>query len=218
MFSVLLFLVHTIVVAEAALKQLNQSIVPALFAFGDSLMDPGNNNLLPTVARSNFPPYGRDFLTRTPTGRFSNGKIATDFIVSELGIKELLPAYLDPDLKPQDLVTGVSFASAGTGFDSLTAKTLSVISMEEQLEMFKEYKKKLESIAGVERAAKLISKSAYVVCAGNNDLVDTYYGSLLRSSEYDLPSYVRLLIQTASAFLQVFEDTRTTNTGRALNS
>lgn len=43
--------------------------------------------------------------------------------VSELGIKEYLPAYLDPELKPQDLLTGVSFGSAGTGYDTLTATT-----------------------------------------------------------------------------------------------
>lgn len=33
-----------------------------------------------------------------------------------------MPAYLDPNLKPQDLVTGVSFASGGSGYDPLTPK------------------------------------------------------------------------------------------------
>ena len=42
--------------------------------------------------------------------------------VEELGIKELLPAYLDPNLKSQDLLTGVNFASGGTGYDPLTPK------------------------------------------------------------------------------------------------
>jgi hypothetical protein len=42
--------------------------------------------------------------------------------VEELGIKELLPAYKDPTLQPKDLLTGVSFASGGTGYDSLTPK------------------------------------------------------------------------------------------------
>lgn len=42
--------------------------------------------------------------------------------VQELGIKELLPAYSDPNLQPQDLVTGVCFASGGTGFDPMTPK------------------------------------------------------------------------------------------------
>lgn len=38
----------------------------------------------------------------------------------ELGIKELIPAYLDPSLKVQDLQTGVSFASGGCGYDPQT--------------------------------------------------------------------------------------------------
>lgn len=33
-----------------------------------------------------------------------------------------MPAYLDPNLRPQDLVTGVSFASGGAGYDPLTSK------------------------------------------------------------------------------------------------
>ena len=42
--------------------------------------------------------------------------------MEELGIKELLPAYKDPTLQPKDLLTGVSFASGGSGYDSLTPK------------------------------------------------------------------------------------------------
>lgn len=44
------------------------------------------------------------------------------------GVKEYLPAYLDPSLKTKDLLAGVSFASGTTGYDLLTAK-LAVISL-----------------------------------------------------------------------------------------
>lgn len=54
-------------------------IVPGLMIFGDSVVDVGNNNYLYTVVKANFPPYGRDFVTHKPTGRFCNGKLATDF-------------------------------------------------------------------------------------------------------------------------------------------
>lgn len=54
--------------------------IPALFAFGDSVFDTGNNNGIRTIVKANFPPYGRDFPGGKPTGRFSNGKIATDII------------------------------------------------------------------------------------------------------------------------------------------
>lgn len=43
-----------------------------------------------------------------------------------MGIKENVPPYLDPTLSMEELMTGVSFASAGSGFDTLTA-TLTVI-------------------------------------------------------------------------------------------
>lgn len=73
-----------------------QPLVPALFIFGDSVVDAGNNNNLYTVIKSNFPPYGRDFQNHMPTGRFCNGKLATDFT----GIFFLLPQnpYLVSDI------------------------------------------------------------------------------------------------------------------------
>lgn len=56
-----------------------QPLVPALFIFGDSVVDAGNNNNLKTIIKSNFPPYGRDFQNHMPTGRFCNGKLSTDY-------------------------------------------------------------------------------------------------------------------------------------------
>lgn len=52
----------------------------AFFVFGDSLVDSGNNNYLATSARADSPPYGVDYPTRRPTGRFSNGYNIPDFI------------------------------------------------------------------------------------------------------------------------------------------
>lgn len=57
----------------------NAERVPALFVFGDSLVDVGNNNFLNSIAKSNYFPYGIDFNMR-PTGRFSNGKTFVDII------------------------------------------------------------------------------------------------------------------------------------------
>lgn len=56
------------------------SKVSAIYVFGDSTVDPGNNNYMKTAFKSNFPPYGRDFPNQVPTGRFTNGKLGTDFI------------------------------------------------------------------------------------------------------------------------------------------
>ena len=63
-------------------------IVPALCIFGDSVMDVGNNNdRLTTLLKANFLPYGRDFVTHKPTGRFCNGKIAVDYIGNYISLE-----------------------------------------------------------------------------------------------------------------------------------
>lgn len=95
--------------------------VPAIIVFGDSSVDSGNNNFIPTIARSNFQPYGRDFYGGHPTGRFSNGRIAPDFISEAFGLRSTVPAYLDPAFNISDFAVGVCFASAGTGFDNATS-------------------------------------------------------------------------------------------------
>lgn len=102
--------------------------VPALIVFGDSTVDAGNNNVLPTTLKANFPPYGRDFMgTRKPTGRFSNGRVATDFYSEMYGLRSFVPAYLDPEYGIEDFAVGVCFASAGTGIDPETAGVLVIV-------------------------------------------------------------------------------------------
>ena len=58
----------------------SNSSIKSIFIFGDSSVDSGNNNNLITFYKSNQHPYGVDFPQQTPTGRFSNGRITTDFI------------------------------------------------------------------------------------------------------------------------------------------
>jgi hypothetical protein len=48
---------------------------------------------------------------------------------SYIGVKQFVPAYLDPTLDVQELVTGVSFASGGSGFDPLTPSLSVCISL-----------------------------------------------------------------------------------------
>lgn len=102
-----------------------KSKVTSIIVFGDSSVDAGNNNHISTIARSNFEPYGRDFPDGRPTGRFSNGCVATDFISEAFRIKPTIPAYLDPGYDITDFVDGVCFASAATGYDNATSQVLS---------------------------------------------------------------------------------------------
>lgn len=54
----------------------------ALFIFGDSTLDPGNNNYIDTIPeyRANYKPYGQNGFFAEPTGRFSNGRVIVDYI------------------------------------------------------------------------------------------------------------------------------------------
>jgi hypothetical protein len=103
------------------LVPLTTSKVPAIIAFGDSYSDAGNNNAIPTLLKSNFKPYGRDFPGSLPTGRFCDGRLPPDFISEAFGLKPTIPAYLDPAYSIADFATGVCFASSGTGYDNATS-------------------------------------------------------------------------------------------------
>jgi len=54
-------------------------LVPAVYVFGDSTVDVGNNQYLPGNAALQLP-YGIDFPHSRPTGRFSNGYNVADFV------------------------------------------------------------------------------------------------------------------------------------------
>ncbi|XP_023545211.1 GDSL esterase/lipase EXL3-like [Cucurbita pepo subsp. pepo] len=176
--------------------------VPAVFVFGDSIVDTGNNNNVITQAKCNYPPYGRDFSDGRPTGRFSNGRVPSDLVADALGIKELLPPYADPNLQPEELITGVNFASGGAGFDPLTSQTAPAISLEDQLANFRAYKKKLEGVVGEERAKFIIVNSLYLVVAGSNDIANTFYLARIRQLHFTIDSYTDFMARSASAFVE----------------
>ncbi|CAD6335956.1 unnamed protein product [Miscanthus lutarioriparius] len=174
--------------------------ISAIFMFGDSIVDPGNNNHRLTEAKANFPPYGQDFPGRVATGRFSNGLVPGDLLASKLGVKELLPPYLADDLQPNDLLTGVAFASGGSGYDPLTSTFSTARSSAEQLELFHDYKEKVAAIVGEEKMTRVISKAIFFTIMGANDIVNNYFAVPLRRHEYDLPSYIDFLVSSAINF------------------
>ncbi|MCD7448803.1 hypothetical protein HAX54_046649 [Datura stramonium] len=176
--------------------------VSALFVFGDSTVDPGNNNYICTVLKCNFPPYGKDFVGHIPSGRFTNGRLVTDLMASYIGIKEFVPPYLNPTLSLEELLTGVSFASGGSGFDPITAQISGVIPLEVQLKYFRSYKIRLENEIGEERTKLLISKAAFLVSAGTNDFIVNYFGTQFRRYTFTVAAYQQFLLQKTQQFLQ----------------
>jgi GDSL-like Lipase/Acylhydrolase len=109
---ILIFQYHT---------QIIRADVSAVIVFGDSTVDSGNNDFIETIGKSNFRPYGQDFYGGQPTGRFSNGRLPTDFISEAFRLPPIVPAFLDPSYTVEHFATGVCFASAFTGWDDVTA-------------------------------------------------------------------------------------------------
>ncbi|KAL6839010.1 hypothetical protein ACP4OV_031170 [Aristida adscensionis] len=173
--------------------------VPAIIVFGDSTVDAGNNNYIPTVAKCNFPPYGCDFDGGVATGRFSNGRLVTDFVSEAFGLPPAVPPYLNPSYTIHQLAAGVTFASGGTGLDDLTAKIPSVIPLSQQLEYFKEYKERLKAAKGESTANEIIAEALYVFSIGTNDFIVNYFVLPLRRAQYTPPEYVTYLVGLADA-------------------
>ncbi|XP_039015919.1 GDSL esterase/lipase At2g42990-like [Hibiscus syriacus] len=181
----------------------SEAKVSAVIAFGDSFVDTGNNNYIPTLAKSNFDPYGRDFPGNIPTGRFGNGRLQPDFISEGFGLKSIIPAYLDPKFSISDFATGVSFGSASTGYDNATSDLLKVIPLWKEVEYYKEYQEKLRTSLGEKKANGVISGALYLINIGTNDFILNYNGiNPQRRSHFTVQQYQDFLISIAENFIK----------------
>lgn len=178
------------------------TLVPAIITFGDSIVDVGNNDYIPTVFKANYPPYGRDFANRQPTGRFCNGKLATDITAETLGFKGYAPPYLSPQASGKNLLQGANFASAGAGYDDHTALLSHVIPLSQQLEYYKEYQGKLAKAAGSAKATTIIKDGLYIVSAGSSDFVQNYYVNPLLNKVYTPDQYSSYLVGIFTSFVK----------------
>lgn len=176
---------------------------PAILIFGDSTVDTGNNNYILTGFKGNHPPYGNDFTGHIPTGRFSNGKLVPDFLASMLGLKETVPPFLEPNIPDKELLTGVSFASGGSGFDELTTAVSGVISMSRQTEYLREYIERLIVIVGEKEAQRIVAGALVIVSAGINDFIFNFYDVPTRRLQFSISDYQDFLQNKIRAFIKV---------------
>ncbi|PKI75171.1 hypothetical protein CRG98_004506 [Punica granatum] len=130
--------------------------------------------------------------------------------VEALGIKELLPTYLDPNLRPEELPTGVSIASVGSGYDFVTANIQRAMPMSAQLNLSKEYIANLKDAVREEKADSTLSNSLHLVSAGNNDIAISYYFTRLWLA-LGFAAYSDLLIDAASNFTKELPDATLTD-------
>ncbi|ANM71022.1 GDSL lipase/esterase [Arabidopsis thaliana x Arabidopsis arenosa] len=179
----------------------HQPLAPAFFVFGDSLVDSGNNNYIPTLARANYFPYGIDF--GFPTGRFCNGRTVVDYGATYLGLP-LVPPYLSPLSIGQNALRGVNYASAAAGILDETGRHYGArTTFNGQISQFEitielRLRRFFQNPADLR---KYLAKSIIGINIGSNDYINNYLmpERYSTSQTYSGEDYADLLIKTLSA-------------------
>ncbi|KAL7200144.1 hypothetical protein ACSBR2_022282 [Camellia fascicularis] len=174
---------------------------PALFVFGDSTVDAGNNNKIERGITANFYPYGVDYNNHS-TGRFTNGltaadfmgtlltyyynnqsigRSAADFMAFSLVDVPPRPAYhnlTESDRKRTTIaMAGINYGSSGCGIFTTTRPLESeCFNLEQQIDFFKEtVQEDLPYLIPDPDARKqYLAKSIFFISMGANDYFFTY--------------------------------------------
>ncbi|XAR67428.1 Triacylglycerol lipase [Bertholletia excelsa] len=187
--------------------------VPAMYVLGDSLVDVGNNNyLVLSRYKADFPNNGVDYAGHKPTGRFSNGKNAADFLgklIPKVGLASP-PPYLSFVFDKSNggfPTTGVSFASGGAGIFSSTDKLFKqAISLTKQVEYYSIVQKDLVKKIGSAAAQDHISKSIFAIVIGSNDILGYYQSGSDLPVKYTPQQYVDSMVLTLKDALKKMHD------------
>ncbi|KAL7104669.1 hypothetical protein ACP275_08G260500 [Erythranthe tilingii] len=182
--SIMPFIIATILIIISSTELIvAQTAFTAMFAFGDSLTDPGNNNYLNSLAKANYIPYGVDFY-QGPSGRFCNGKTVVDFLGEMMEIP-VLPAYTSPFATGQNILKGVNYASAAGGILQETGHNLGErFSLSQQVENFENTLNVLRSQMEDEELSDYLAKALVVLSLGSNDYINNYLQPSFYTTSY----------------------------------
>ncbi|XP_015688828.1 GDSL esterase/lipase At1g71250-like isoform X2 [Oryza brachyantha] len=127
----------------------HKTVVPAIFVFGDGMLDVGNNNYVPSDAQqADYPYYARD-----------------------MGFKMSPPAYLslNTSIKMNANFTGVNYASGGAGIQTIINDE-ATIPFHYQVSNFNDTVSQMEANLGHQKLSKLLAKSLFLISIGTMDL------------------------------------------------
>ncbi|KAJ0616292.1 putative carboxylesterase [Helianthus annuus] len=162
-----------------------------LFVFGDSYVDTGNNPK--SFASSWKPPYGLTFPGK-PAGRYSDGRVFTDYLARFMGIRSPLP-YKFRKYAPNKLRGGLNFAFGGTGvFDTGNSQPNLTTQIRFLQGLIKDR---------VYTKRDLKSSLALVAVSGNDYGTYTSTGG----SEQGLPSFISKVVNQMAIDLKLIHDT-----------
>ncbi|CAH2049778.1 unnamed protein product [Thlaspi arvense] len=138
----------------------------ASFIFGDSLVDCGNNNYLPTLSRANIQPNGIDFKASggNPTGRGGTGPAT------------LCSSISGSKFHRKAILYGVNYASGGGGILNATGRIfVNRLSLDIQVDYFNITRKQFDKLLGAKQARDyLMKKSIFSITIGSNDFLNNY--------------------------------------------
>ncbi|KAG6731585.1 hypothetical protein I3843_01G129000 [Carya illinoinensis] len=184
--------------------------VLANFVFGDSLVEAGNYNYIPTLSRANIIPNGIDF--GMPTGRFTNGRTIFDIVGQELGFKDFTPPYLAPTTTRSVVLQGVNYASGrgrilnqtGKIFTSFLSPWMFILLFPLSSSMIIEEAKAINfqvklidctiqmqdiiGSIGALAALNLFGTALFSVTIGSNDFINNYLTPVISIAEQKLVS------------------------------
>ncbi|KAF5205080.1 GDSL esterase/lipase [Thalictrum thalictroides] len=148
-------------------------LAPALYVFGDSFSDSGNNNFFQTRARENYKPYGIDFPDGA-TGRFTNGKTFVDFIAAPTICASIFGSFNRREIQyynRTELRIWISWHS-----ESGTTTVGDNLSLDERIDYFKDTKRiYLRRVyKNPVQITKYLSESIFVIFIGSNDYINNY--------------------------------------------
>ncbi|KAL1542732.1 GDSL esterase/lipase-like protein [Salvia divinorum] len=185
----------------------------AMFVFGDSLVNNGNNNFLKSIAKANYYPYGVDS-TRGATGKFSNGDTFVDYLGGWLGLPAP-PPFADPTTTGQKILGGVNYASAAAGILDETGQHYGErYTLSQQVINFETTLSQLRPMMSPPDLSRHLARSIAVLVFGSNDYINNYLLPGLYPSSFNynpsqfatllLNHYARQLLALYSAGLRKF--------------
>ncbi|KAF2581789.1 hypothetical protein F2Q68_00000090 [Brassica cretica] len=159
-----------------------------LFVFGDSYADTGN--IKKSLSISWKFPYGITFPGK-PAGRFSDGRVATDFLAKFVGIKSPIPYFWKNYAGKKRLQHGMNFAYGGTGVFNTQVP---LPNMTTQIDFFKN----ILTAGDIYIPSNLISSVALVSVAGND------YSTFISQNRPapDFPAFIKQVVDQTEVNLR----------------
>ncbi|KAI3792674.1 hypothetical protein L2E82_06562 [Cichorium intybus] len=168
---------HSLLFGVLCLIHVSRCVSYTNFAFGDSVVDAGNNNRLASLSKADYSPYGIDFTPSggKPTGRYTNGFTIIDFIAQALGAKTLASPSLAGNASSNALLGGINFASGASGIlEETGAVYVGRIPLRKQIDHFEESRAEMVKTMGENSTQDILKNAIFSLTIGNNDII-TYF-------------------------------------------